>query len=523
MLVLGIESSCDETGVALVEALGSGVPVLRADALHSQIDMHRAYGGVVPELASRDHIRRVLPLTEAVLARSATRLEQLDVIAYTRGPGLAGALLVGAGIACALGAALGKPVLGVHHLEGHLLSPFLGSDPPEFPFVALLVSGGHTQLMRVDGVGRYQLMGETIDDAAGEAFDKSAKLMGLGYPGGPALARLAEQGDPRAFKLPRPLMHSGDLDFSFAGLKTAVLTQANKLGAELESRKADLAASTQAAIVEVLVHKALGALDRAGLQRLVVAGGVGANTALRAGLEDHLCTAQLARALPGTQSVHRQRRDDRAGRRHATRSGGADRGSQLCLRRETALAAGRSGRHRRLRSPLRADELRHHADVLVRVTQVRDMAGLLEPAPAGVRQCRRDPIHHQREEGRALAARTEQRGRRKRRQPLQVERHPARLLQLIEPGRGVEDEGVACGLWQLVPGAGTEGDGLDEAPRTAGKITGLQQGNDCGDPLLHGCKRGLDFADALAAGRTGEARARRGCGTVRDAALPASG
>ena len=285
MLVLGIESSCDETGVALVEATGSRVPVLRADALHSQIDMHHAYGGVVPELASRDHIRRVLPLTESVLAQAQVRLEQLDVIAYTRGPGLAGALLVGAGIACALGAALAKPVLGVHHLEGHLLSPFLGSDPPDFPFVALLVSGGHTQLMRVDGVGRYQLLGETIDDAAGEAFDKSAKLMGLGYPGGPALARLAEQGDPKAFKLPRPLMHSGDLDFSFAGLKTAVLTQARKLGEELEARKADLAASTQAAIVDVLVHKSLGALDRTGLRRLVVAGGVGANKALRAQLE----------------------------------------------------------------------------------------------------------------------------------------------------------------------------------------------------------------------------------------------
>ncbi len=285
MLVLGIESSCDETGVALVEVQGSALPVLRADALHTQIEMHRAYGGVVPELASRDHIRRVLPLTQSVLARSGVALEQLDVIAYTRGPGLAGALLVGAGIACALGAALDKPVLGVHHLEGHLLSPFLGRDPPEFPFIALLVSGGHTQLMRVDGVGRYRLLGETIDDAAGEAFDKSAKLMGLAYPGGPALAQLAGQGNPKAFKLPRPLMHSGDLDFSFAGLKTAVLTQAQKLGPQLQARKADLAASTQAAIVEVLAHKALGALDRLGLQRLVVAGGVGANQALRAALE----------------------------------------------------------------------------------------------------------------------------------------------------------------------------------------------------------------------------------------------
>ncbi len=281
MLVLGIESSCDETGVALVEAAATGVPVLRADALHSQIDMHQAYGGVVPELASRDHIRRVLPLTEMVLAKAGATLDQIDVVAYTRGPGLAGALLVGAGVACALGAALQRPVLGVHHLEGHLLSPFLGADPPEFPFVALLVSGGHTQLMRVDGVGRYELLGETIDDAAGEAFDKSAKLIGLGYPGGAALSRLAEQGDPQAFKLPRPLMHSGNLDFSFAGLKTAVMTQAKKLGPELEARKADLAASTQAAIVEVLVKKSLAALERSGLQRVVVAGGVGANKLLR--------------------------------------------------------------------------------------------------------------------------------------------------------------------------------------------------------------------------------------------------
>jgi N6-L-threonylcarbamoyladenine synthase len=294
MLVLGIESSCDETGVALVEATGAGVPVLRAQALHSQIAMHQAYGGVVPELASRDHIRRVLPLAQAVLAEAGRRLDEVDVVAYTRGPGLAGALLVGAGVACALGAALGKPVLGVHHLEGHLLSPFLSQDPPEFPFVALLVSGGHTQLMEVDGVGSYQLLGETIDDAAGEAFDKSAKLLGLGYPGGPALSRLAEQGDPQAFKLPRPLLHSGDLDFSFAGLKTAVLTQARKLGDDLGARKADLAAATQAAIVEVLVKKSLAALDRTGLKRLVVAGGVGANRLLRQQM-DAACARRQAR------------------------------------------------------------------------------------------------------------------------------------------------------------------------------------------------------------------------------------
>src|SRR5450830_755547 len=292
-LVLGIESSCDETGVALVYTNGQGVPRLEAQALHSQIEMHQAYGGVVPELASRDHIRRVLPLASQVLAAAGRSLAEVDVVAYTRGPGLAGALLVGSGVACALGAALGRPVLGVHHLEGHLLSPFLSADPPEFPFVALLVSGGHTQLMRVDAVGEYQILGETIDDAAGEAFDKSAKLMGLGYPGGPALSRLAEAGDPAAFKLPRPLLHSGDLDFSFAGLKTAVLTQARKLGDALELRKPDLAASTQAAIVEVLLKKSMAALRQTGLRRLVVAGGVGANRELRQRLNAACQTARV--------------------------------------------------------------------------------------------------------------------------------------------------------------------------------------------------------------------------------------
>ena len=284
MLVLGIESSCDETGVALVDASGPGVARLLSHALHSQIAMHQAYGGVVPELASRDHIRRVLPLTQEVIRGAQRTLADVDVIAYTRGPGLAGALLVGAGVACALAAALGKPTFGVHHLEGHLLSPFLSADPPEFPFVALLVSGGHTQLMRVDRVGSYELLGETIDDAAGEAFDKSAKLLGLPYPGGPHLAKLAQGGNATAFKLPRPLLHSGNLDFSFSGLKTAVLTQAKKLDDELESRKADLAASTQAAIVEVLVKKTLTAMSTTGLKRLVVAGGVGANALLRSQL-----------------------------------------------------------------------------------------------------------------------------------------------------------------------------------------------------------------------------------------------
>jgi N6-L-threonylcarbamoyladenine synthase len=297
MRILGIESSCDETGVALVQTTGEALPRLLSHALYSQIEMHQAYGGVVPELASRDHIRRVLPLTRQVLAEAGAALADIDVVAYTRGPGLAGALLVGSGVACALAASLGKPVLGVHHLEGHLLSPFLSADAPEFPFIALLVSGGHTQLMRVDGVGRYELLGETIDDAAGEAFDKSAKLMGLPYPGGPGLSRLAEQGNPAAYKLPRPLLHSGDFDFSFAGLKTAVLTQSQKIGpaahTEGAPERADLAASTQAAIVEVLLKKSMNALKATGMKRLVVAGGVGANRELRVQLNAACAKAQV--------------------------------------------------------------------------------------------------------------------------------------------------------------------------------------------------------------------------------------
>lgn len=294
-VVLGIESSCDETGVALVEIGPGGAPRLLGEALHSQVAMHADYGGVVPELASRDHIRRVIPLARQALEQAQRTLADVDFIAYTRGPGLAGALLVGAGVACALAAARGLPVLGVHHLEGHLLSPFLSDDAPRFPFVALLVSGGHTQLMRVDGVGRYALLGETIDDAAGEAFDKSAKLLGLGYPGGPALARLAETGRADAYALPRPLLHSGNLDFSFAGLKTAVLTQVRKLPAGPDAAtRADLAASTQAAIVEVLVKKSLAALKATGLDRLVVAGGVSANRLLRQQM-DAACAARRAR------------------------------------------------------------------------------------------------------------------------------------------------------------------------------------------------------------------------------------
>lgn len=286
MIVLGIESSCDESGVALVRAApGVSPPALIAHALHSQAAMHEVFGGVVPELASRDHIRRIVPLTRRLLDESGIGLDRIDLVAYTRGPGLAGALLVGAGVASALAAALDRPALGVHHLEGHLLSPFLSSDPPTFPFVALLVSGGHTQLMRVEAVGDYELMGETVDDAAGEAFDKSAKLLGLGYPGGPALSRLADHGDASSFTLPRPMIGSGDLDFSFAGLKTAVLTQVRKHErAACDQWRADLAAATQQAIVEVLVAKSMRALRDSGLARLVVAGGVGANALLRARL-----------------------------------------------------------------------------------------------------------------------------------------------------------------------------------------------------------------------------------------------
>ncbi len=278
MLVLGVESSCDETGLALFDTERG----LLTHALHSQVAMHAEYGGVVPELASRDHIRRVIPLTRRVLAEAGLALSDLDAIAYTQGPGLAGALLVGGGFANALALALGIPAIGVHHLEGHLLSPLLATPRPEFPFVALLVSGGHTQLMRVDGVGRYQLLGETVDDAAGEAFDKTAQLLGLGYPGGPALAKLAEGGEPYRFKLPRPMLHSGDLDFSFSGLKTAVLTLARKEG---EAARVDIAAGFQAAAVDVLAGKSLKALRETGLHTLVVAGGVGANRALRARLD----------------------------------------------------------------------------------------------------------------------------------------------------------------------------------------------------------------------------------------------
>lgn len=284
MIIIGYESSCDETGVAVV-CTERG---LLAHALHSQISMHQAYGGVVPELASRDHIRRVLPLTNQVLGQANLSLSDVDAVAYTAGPGLAGALLVGASVARSMAWALDIPAIPVHHLEGHLLSPLLDTPAPEFPFVALLVSGGHTQIMKVDAVGDYELLGETLDDAAGEAFDKSAKLMGLGYPGGPALSKLAQQGDPEAIPLPRPMKHSKDLDFSFSGLKTAVLTKLRELEAQqvpvAERDLANLAAATEAAIVDVLATKAIKALKQTGYKRLVVAGGVGANAPLRAHL-----------------------------------------------------------------------------------------------------------------------------------------------------------------------------------------------------------------------------------------------
>ncbi|MES2355014.1 MAG: tRNA (adenosine(37)-N6)-threonylcarbamoyltransferase complex transferase subunit TsaD [Pseudomonadota bacterium] len=280
MLVLGIETSCDETGTALYDTERG----LISHALHSQVKMHANYGGVVPELASRDHIRRVLPLSEHVLDEAKRTLHDISAIAYTQGPGLAGALLVGASVATSLAFALGKPTIGIHHLEGHLLSPLLAAPAPKFPFIALLVSGGHSQLMEVTAVGEYKLLGETLDDAAGEAFDKTAKLLGLGYPGGPALSKLAGQGEPNRFQLPRPMIKSGNLEMSFSGLKTAVLTLVQQNGGAAmidDQTKADIAHAFQEAIVSVLVAKSLAALDQTGHRQLVVAGGVGANRQLR--------------------------------------------------------------------------------------------------------------------------------------------------------------------------------------------------------------------------------------------------
>ena len=295
MLVLGIESSCDETGVALYDTEQG----LLAHALHSQVAMHAEFGGVVPELASRDHIQRALPLTQQILKTANKSLQDIDGIAYTQGPGLAGALLVGTSVAQSLAFSLNIPSIGVHHLEGHLLAPLLEENPPQFPFVALLVSGGHSQLMRVDGIGQYTLLGDTLDDAAGEAFDKTAKLLGLGYPGGPALARLAEQGKESKFKLPRPMLHSGDLNFSFSGLKTAVLTLVNNHQPLDHQTTADIAYEFQEAVTEILTTKCMAALRETGLDNLIVSGGVGANTRLRerlnAATKKKLCTVSYPR------------------------------------------------------------------------------------------------------------------------------------------------------------------------------------------------------------------------------------
>lgn len=280
MRVLGIETSCDETGIAIYD----GEKGLLSHVLYSQIAIHADYGGVVPELASRDHIRKTLPLIKEALHQAGVTAQSIDGVAYTAGPGLSGALLVGASIGRSLAMAWGKPALAVHHMEGHLLAPMLEATSPEFPFIALLVSGGHTQLVRVDGIGQYQLLGESVDDAAGEAFDKTAKLMGLDYPGGPLLAKLAVSGNPKKYKFPRPMTDRPGLDFSFSGLKTAA---SNVIAAEGNSPQvqADIAASFQQAVVDTLVFKCQRALHETGLKRLVVAGGVSANTSLREQLQ----------------------------------------------------------------------------------------------------------------------------------------------------------------------------------------------------------------------------------------------
>jgi N6-L-threonylcarbamoyladenine synthase len=285
--VLGIETSCDETGFAVYDTDAG----LLAQRLHSQVDLHAAYGGVVPELASRDHVRRALPLLEATLADAGLRRGDLDGIAYTAGPGLMGALMVGATLGRTLAWALGIPAIGVHHMEGHLLAPMLEPDAPDFPFVALLVSGGHTQLVEVRGIGRYALIGESVDDAAGEAFDKTAKLLGLPYPGGPHLSRLAEAGDPGRWRFPRPMTDRPGCDFSFSGLKTRVLTEVRRLEADDvldDATRADLARAFEEAVVDTLVIKCVRALEATGLDRLIIAGGVAANRRLRARLETAL-------------------------------------------------------------------------------------------------------------------------------------------------------------------------------------------------------------------------------------------
>ncbi|MGB1254929.1 MAG: tRNA (adenosine(37)-N6)-threonylcarbamoyltransferase complex transferase subunit TsaD [Thiolinea sp.] len=281
MRVLGIESSCDETGVAVYDTEKG----LLAHRLFSQVAMHAEYGGVVPELASRDHIRRVLPLTQETLAAAGLTLQDIDGVAYTAGPGLIGALMTGAAIARSLAWGLGIPALGVHHMEGHLLAPMLEETPPELPFVALLVSGGHSLLVDVPRLGDYSVLGESVDDAAGEAFDKTAKLLGLDYPGGPLLAKLAEQGDPAAYKFPRPMVDRPGCDFSFSGLKTFSLNTWNK-SAQTEQDKANIARAFEDAVVDTVFIKCRRALEQSGRKTLIVAGGVGANKRLRQRLQD---------------------------------------------------------------------------------------------------------------------------------------------------------------------------------------------------------------------------------------------
>ncbi|WP_336931518.1 tRNA (adenosine(37)-N6)-threonylcarbamoyltransferase complex transferase subunit TsaD [Acinetobacter bereziniae] len=283
MIVLGLETSCDETGLALYDSEVG----LRGQVLYSQIKLHAEYGGVVPELASRDHVRKLIPLINQLLEQSGVNKSEIDAVAYTRGPGLMGALMTGALFGRTLAFALNKPAIGVHHMEGHMLAPLLSETPPKFPFVALLVSGGHTQLMAAHGIGQYEILGESIDDAAGEAFDKVAKMLKLPYPGGPNISKLAEQGSKDAFEFPRPMLHQG-LDFSFSGLKTAVSVQLKKLETEhanTENYHADIAASFQEALVDTLVKKSVKALKQTGLKSLVIAGGVSANKRLRERLE----------------------------------------------------------------------------------------------------------------------------------------------------------------------------------------------------------------------------------------------
>ncbi len=288
MRVLGIESSCDETGIAIYDSERG----LLADALYSQVDVHADYGGVVPELASRDHVRKTLPLIRQVMAESSSQAGDIDAVAYTAGPGLVGALMVGASIGRSLAYAWGVPAMGVHHMEGHLLAPMLEDNPPAYPFVALLVSGGHTQLIEVRGLGEYTLLGESLDDAAGEAFDKAAKMLDLDYPGGPRIAKLAERGDPARFSFPRPMTNRPGLDFSFSGLKTYTLNTVNEHGDEYglpdEQTSADIACAFQEAVVGTLVIKCRRALQQTGLKSLVIAGGVSANQRLRQELQQAL-------------------------------------------------------------------------------------------------------------------------------------------------------------------------------------------------------------------------------------------